>query len=917
VVLPFENGSPQEADAYLSEGFSDELRDQLSRVPGLRVVARPSSIVFRGQNKPASLIAKELGVATVVEGSFRKDGDSLGIVVRLIDGTNDTQLWSQRYDRRSSDLLAIQQEVALAASQQILPQVDPNELPHPEYQASVTDLMLLARNYQQKAASPEDWDKVVTLYRQVLELDPESALAHARLALALLYQGKDVDAAERQARLALSINPNLAEAHAVLGHLLWVQFRAGGSAELRQAVELNPNDTNAQYYYGAYLSMQSGKNSDALMHLNRARELDPSSLLYIGTVATTHAQRGNMDEVTKLSTTIQERFPDAGGKFALSRILDTAGQLDEAIAWAMEAKRLDPRTKRFRATLQNGWRESGSTPKRAGSNPSRRCGSCSGSAATTRSSNACRTWTSTTRMPIRSAIWRSRFRRSDATPRRYRFSSPWDYRASRWTTTSADGPICITWRSWRARCAMSVKPGKRRNLPTGWISSPRTCFRITTLTSLRPAGCGHWWKACALAAQGKRVQALTEVEVTASCAEPRVATLSARRKLLSRPARRAAIQDRNPGAASASRRDPRSTARHADAAWADDGPTTTLDTAHRCTRVASDDANKVRCPQTVTSAPFAARSSWQSLDSGCIVRHPASKTRALSDTSPPTTRHPSYRGPDPFIFVCYSHREEELIEAEIAALAARGIRIKYDEGIEPGEAWQDEVADAIETCRAFLIFVSKHSVVSHDCRRELTFALSKKRPVVAVHLDDLELPSALRLQLGDRQAIIRSRFTEAEYRERLTSAMLKYQNAPALDPDASELDGHAPIEAVKNRRRRGPLVAALLAVLAITAVTWVAFRPQISDESQVVETPAKQEGIVILPFENGSGRDEDAYLSEGFSDELRDQLSRVRGLRVVARPSSVAFRGNEESTSTIAKKAERRDHRRGQLAKSG
>ena len=155
VVLPFENGSPQEADAYLSEGFSDELRDQLSRVQGLRVVARPSSIVFRGQNKPASLIAKELGVATVVEGSLRKDGDSLRIVVRLIDGTNDTQLWSQRYDRKSSDLLAIQQEVALAATRQILPQVDPKELPRPEYQASVTDLMMLARTYQQKAVSPE------------------------------------------------------------------------------------------------------------------------------------------------------------------------------------------------------------------------------------------------------------------------------------------------------------------------------------------------------------------------------------------------------------------------------------------------------------------------------------------------------------------------------------------------------------------------------------------------------------------------------------------------------------------------------------------------------------------------------------------------------------------------------------------
>ena len=215
---------------------------------------------------------------------------------------------------------------------------------------------------------------------------------------------------------------------------------------------------------------------------------------------------------------------------------------------------------------------------------------------------------------------------------------------------------------------------------------------------------------------------------------------------------------------------------------------------------------------------------------------------------------------------------------------------------------RDHLAKAIETCSAFLIFISKYSIASDDCRRELTFALTKKRPVVAVHLDDVELPSALRLQLGDRQAIIRSRFTEAEYRERLTAAMLKYQNAtPALDPDASEFDGHAPIDPVKNRRRRGLLLATLLAALAITAVTLVAFKSQISEEFRAFETPVKREGIAVLPFENASGRAEDDYLSEGFSDELRDQLNRLPGLRVVARPSSIAFRDQNKPASAIAK----------------
>ena len=106
-VLPFENASGRAEDDYLSEGFSDELRDQLSRLPGLRVVARPSSIIFRGgRTNPRRPIAKELGVAMIVEGSLRKEGDSLHIVVRLVDATTDTQLWSESYDRNAHDTLA-------------------------------------------------------------------------------------------------------------------------------------------------------------------------------------------------------------------------------------------------------------------------------------------------------------------------------------------------------------------------------------------------------------------------------------------------------------------------------------------------------------------------------------------------------------------------------------------------------------------------------------------------------------------------------------------------------------------------------------------------------------------------------------------------------------------------------------------
>ena len=486
-MLPFENGSGRDEDAYLSEGFSDELRDQLSRVRGLRVVARPSSVAFRGNDESTSTIAKKLSAATIVEGNLQRDGDSLRITVRLIDARTDAQLWSERYDRKSSDLLAVQQEIALAAVKQILPQVDPTELPRPAWQASVAELMLLARNYQQKAVSPEDWDRVVSMYQQAAEANPESALVHARLAQALLYQGNDVESAEREARRALRIDPNLAEGHALLGHLLWVQFRHGSSAELRRAIELNPNDAVAQYYYGEYLSFQSGETENMYKHLNRARDLDPMTLLYTATVASHHAQRGEMRALRELVPIIKDRFPDAGGRFALSRILDTAGQLDEAIAWAMEAKRLDPRHEEVTRDIAERLARLGLDPESSRWSPNRRFESCSGNVATTRSSSACRTWTSMMRMAIRSSIWRLHCRPSVATPKRFPFSNPSDYRTRRWMTTSAERHFCTISRSCSVPCTTLVRPRGRNRWRAGSISSLPD-LTTTTTTRSRPGG---------------------------------------------------------------------------------------------------------------------------------------------------------------------------------------------------------------------------------------------------------------------------------------------------------------------------------------------------------------------------------------------------------------------------------------------
>ena len=515
VVLPFENGSGRDEDAYLSEGFSDELRDQLSRVRGLRVVARPSSVAFRGDDESTSTIAKKLNAATIVEGNLQKAGDSLRITVRLIDARTDAQLWSESYDRKSSDLLAVQQEIALAAVKQILPQVDPTELPRPAWQASVTELMLLARNYQQKAVSPEDWDRVVSMYQQAAEANPESALVHARLAQALLYQGNDVESAEREARRALRIDPNLAEGHAVLGHLLWVQFRHGSSAELRRAIELNPNDAVAQYYYGEYLSFQSGETENMYKHLNRARDLDPMTLLYTATVAAHHAQRGEMRALRELVPIIKDRFPDAEVdlRFRVFSIRPVSSTRRSPGPWRQSDSTRG--TKRSRATLPNGWRGSVSTPNRAGSSPNRRCGSCSGNVATTRSSSACRTWTSMMRMAIRSAI--SAFalqaigRDSEAIPILQSIGLPNAALDDDLRRAALLHHLAILFGALH-----NVGETQRAQQLARWLHQLATGLDDDYNHEISAGWAGFWWKACALAVLGKRERALTEIETAAA-----------------------------------------------------------------------------------------------------------------------------------------------------------------------------------------------------------------------------------------------------------------------------------------------------------------------------------------------------------------------------------------------------------------
>ena len=282
-VLAFTNASANPDDLYMSEGLGDELRDQLGRIAGLRVAARSSSVIFRETKLGAVGIAAQLGVAKLVEGTLRRQGDQLRISVQIIDGVTGFQEWTQSYDRPAFDLLAIQQEIATEVVVHILPESDSSvALSEPAtMDVSAHDLMLLARHYFQQVRDNPVVDlqlllRAIDLYRKATFVDPDSALAQSRLGAALLYLG-DVESAEEPIFTALALNPDLSEVQYTLGLYRWLRLLPGSGEAHQLAIELNPNNAYALEAYAKWLWTQPEVDA-AEPYFLRALELDPMSV---------------------------------------------------------------------------------------------------------------------------------------------------------------------------------------------------------------------------------------------------------------------------------------------------------------------------------------------------------------------------------------------------------------------------------------------------------------------------------------------------------------------------------------------------------------------------------------------------------------------------------------------------------------
>ena len=344
-VLPFVNESRSADDAYLSSGISDELREQLGRVSGLRMAARSSSIAVRNLGSDAVSSSRKLGVAHLVEGSLRRRGDVLSVLVEIVDGRTGLVVWTESYERGPAELLSLQQQLTENIVAQLLPESIADLPEPPTRNATANESLLLGRYHEQQVRDSEevDFQKLLTAidyYRDAVELDPESALAHSRLASALLYLG-DIETAEAPIFRALSLNPNLSEVQYTLGQFYWARGFGDAFTAYKRAVELDPDNADALEAY-AWARWIRGNNQGVVDLYRRAVEIDRHSLARYGALGVMLGYEGAAEDMQDLIDQIRQRFDGPDVYRMISHQLQLIGRVDEAIVWGIRARDLEP-----------------------------------------------------------------------------------------------------------------------------------------------------------------------------------------------------------------------------------------------------------------------------------------------------------------------------------------------------------------------------------------------------------------------------------------------------------------------------------------------------------------------------------------------------------------------------------------------
>jgi len=355
-VLPFANMSRDEDAEYFSDGLAEELLNVLSKINGLRVAGRTSSFSFKGKQTNFAEIGRTLNVSSVLEGSVRMSGKHVRIAVQLVNVADGYHLWSESYDRTMDDIFEIQDDIAHSVVEELrskLVGARPDANMSKEIAAELADaakgrtedpeahrLMLLGRHYA-SMVNREAMLQAIKYFRQALELAPDNAICWVELGNAESVSAsfgwsefsEGYEKAGEAARKALSIQPDLAAAHALTGRVQLNQnldFR-GADASIRRAIELEPDNLfvlgSAAFVLGRFVH----RLEETLDICRRALLLDPLNMRILNAFALAAYFAGHLDEAEAASRRSIEIAPQGVAKRAdLGLVLLDKGRVDEA-----------------------------------------------------------------------------------------------------------------------------------------------------------------------------------------------------------------------------------------------------------------------------------------------------------------------------------------------------------------------------------------------------------------------------------------------------------------------------------------------------------------------------------------------------------------------------------------------------------
>jgi TolB-like protein/Flp pilus assembly protein TadD len=352
-VLPFENLSSDKENAYFADGIQEEILTRLAKIADLKVISRTSTQHYKSAPENLPEIARQLGVAHILEGSVQKAADQVRVNVQLIKAANDSHLWADTFDRKLTDVFAIESEIAKSIADTLRAKLTDSEeraiSARPTENTKAHQFYLKGRYFWNKRTGP-DLQTAIDYFKQAIEQDSNYALAYAGLAdsnVLLPYFGagtlqQSIPPANAAAQKALELDPTLAEPHSTLGLILYYAFDFSQSKkEFERAIALDPNDATAHQWFGNGPLIVTGEFDRAIAEGKRAVELDPLSLVINTDLAVSYTMARRYPEASEQLNKIlamDPRFYYARWTFGLA--LQCNGQLPEAIAQYKKAAEL-------------------------------------------------------------------------------------------------------------------------------------------------------------------------------------------------------------------------------------------------------------------------------------------------------------------------------------------------------------------------------------------------------------------------------------------------------------------------------------------------------------------------------------------------------------------------------------------------